>query len=183
MQKNCWASRRALLAGLAIVPLSQCSTEAMATDDAKLIILGRKLASVAAEIDHSIERGPDIAVDAFEQFSHITAEILTIQAKTIDGLGVKARAACWALLGDLDPADDLTLDKSMALSIVRDLIRLQNPHLEHPGALRKLVEDATNGATKSIAHQTTCDNAKTGRAITQNSTGDNASQRSCHHAK
>jgi hypothetical protein len=25
--------------------------------------------------------------------------------------------------------------------------------MEHPGALRKLVEDATNGATKSIAHQ------------------------------
>jgi len=155
MQKNCWASRRALLAGLAIVPLAQLSAEAMAKDDAKLIILGRKLDILAAEIDHSIERGPDIAFDALEQFSRITAEILTIQAKTIEGLSVKARAACWALLGDLDPVDNSSLDKSMALSIVRDLIRLQHPHLEHPGALRKLVEDATNDAAKSIAHKKT----------------------------
>ena len=151
MQKNCWASRRALLAGLAIVPLAQLSTEAMVADDVKLIILGRKFDTLAAEIDHSIERGPDIAMDALEQFSHVTAEILTIHAKTIDGLRVKARAACWALLGDLDPVDGSTLDKSMALSIVRDLIRFHDPSLEHPGALRKLVEDATNSASHSVA--------------------------------
>jgi hypothetical protein len=147
MQKRFWASRRALLAGLATVPVAQFATERMATDDAKLIALGGKFDILAAEIDHSIERGPDIAMDALEQFSHIGAEILTIQAKTIDGLRVKARAACWALLGDLNRSSDTTLDKSMALSIVRDLIRLHDPSLEHPGALRKLVDDATNGVS------------------------------------
>jgi len=147
MQKNLWASRRALLAGLATVPVAQFSAGAMAIDDAKLTILGGKFDALAAEIDRSIEFGPDVAMDALDQFSHITAEILTIQAKTIEGLSVKARAACWALLGDLDPADDVTLDKSMALSIVRDLIRLHDPSLEHPGALGKLVEDATNGVS------------------------------------
>jgi hypothetical protein len=147
MQKNFRASRRALLVGLAIVPLAQLSTEAMAADDAKLIIFGRKFDAAAAEIDHAIELELDIAMDVLERFGHVGAEILTIEAKTIDGLRVKARAACWALLGDLDPANDATLDKSMALSIVRDLIRLYDPSLEHPGALRKLVEDATNGVS------------------------------------
>ena len=59
---------------------------------------------------------------------------------------MKARASCWALLGDLDPVNGSSLDKGMALSIVRDLIRLQYPHLEKPGALTRLVEDATDGA-------------------------------------
>jgi hypothetical protein len=45
-------------------------------------------------------------------------------AQTIDGLRVKARAACWALLGDLDDGDPSTMDKRIALSIVRDLIRV-----------------------------------------------------------
>jgi hypothetical protein len=54
---------------------------------------------------------------------------------------VKARAACWALLGDLDPAGQSTTDKRMALSLVRDLIRLYDPGLERPGALEKLVSD------------------------------------------
>jgi hypothetical protein len=107
----------------------------------------------AAQLDFAIEHGTDVAWDVLEKLGRVGAEILTIQAKTIDGLRVKARAACWALLGDLDSVDDSTLDKSMALSIVRDLIRLHDPSLEHPGALRKLVEDAANGATKSIAHQ------------------------------
>ena len=90
-------------------------------------------------------------MDALDQFSHITAEILTIQAKTIEGLSVKARAACWALLGDLDPTDNMTLDRSMALSIVRDLIRLHDPSLEHPGELKKLVSEIEAGASEAIA--------------------------------
>jgi hypothetical protein len=153
MHKKFWTSRRALLASIAVLPTAQFATGATTTDDTKLIVLGRRFDALAAEIDHSIERGPDIAMDALEQFSRVGAEILAIEAKTIEGLSVKARAACWALLGDLDPVDDSTLDKSMALSIVRDLIRLHHPHLEHSGALRKLVEDATNGGTKSIVHQ------------------------------
>lgn len=151
MKKEIRASRRTLLAGLATVPVAQFATERMTTDDAKLIALGGKFDILAAEIDHSIESGSDITIDALEQFSQIGAEILTIQAKTIDGLRVKARAACWALLGDLDPSDNMTLDRSMALSIVRDLIRLHDPSLEHPGALKKLVEDIEAGASKSIA--------------------------------
>jgi hypothetical protein len=119
--------------------------------DARIIELGHEFNSLAAQIDHAIETRLDVSMDILEQFSRVGAEILTIQAKTIDGLRVKARAACWALLGDLDPANNMTLDKSMALSIVRDLIRVHDPSLEHPGALKILVEDATNSASHSVA--------------------------------
>jgi hypothetical protein len=79
-----------------------------------------------------------------EQLGWLDAEIVGMEAVTMEGLCVKARAACWALLGDLDPAGQLTTDKRMALSIVRDLIRLYDPGLERPGALKKLVEDGAS---------------------------------------
>jgi hypothetical protein len=150
VKQNTFISRRAAFCSLAVSPLlaTALPRATASSADAQLLALGRKFDTLAAEIDHSIEHAPDINMDALEKFSHVTAEILTIQAKTIEGLSVKARAACWALLGDLDPIDDSTLDKSMALSIVRDLIRLQHPHLEHPGAMRKLVEGATNGVSR-----------------------------------
>lgn len=66
----------------------------------------------------------------------------------MEGLRVKARVACWALLGDFDAAGQSTTDKRMALSIVRDLIRLYALGLERLGALTKLVEDIESGAIK-----------------------------------
>ena len=80
---------------------------------------------------------PDVAWDVLEKLGRVGAEILAIQAKTIDGLRVKARAACWALLGDLAPGSNTTLDKSMALSIVRDLIRLHDPSHGTPRSVEK----------------------------------------------
>jgi hypothetical protein len=59
----------------------------------------------------------------------------------MEGLYVKAQAACWALLGDLDPMNESTTDRRMAVSIIRDLVRLHEPGLEQPGALKKLVAD------------------------------------------
>src|ERR1700730_8357632 len=59
----------------------------------------------------------------------------------MEGLRVKARAACWARLGDLDPASGSTTDERMALPIIRDLIRLFDPNLEQPGALQTYRED------------------------------------------
>jgi hypothetical protein len=85
----------------------------------------------------------------------IEAQIVATQATTIKGLRVKAQAACWALLGDLDPAGQPTTDKRMALSIVRDLIRLYDSGLEQPGALKKLLEDIEGGAGNSVTHEST----------------------------
>lgn len=145
MKTRAVLNRRSVLGSLATSTFLAATTLPVeaSSADTSIIELGYEFNSLAAQIDHAIETGLDVSMDVLEQFSRVGAEILTIQAKTIDGLRVKARAACWALLGDLDPAEDATLDKSMALSIVRDLIRLHDPNLEHPGALKALVEDAT----------------------------------------
>ena len=50
MQKNSWASRRALLVALATFPGAQVAVGAVAGDDSRLIDLGRTFASLAAKI-------------------------------------------------------------------------------------------------------------------------------------
>jgi len=157
MQKNPRTSRRALLCGLAVAPLIQLSADAKTENDDELVTFGRKFDLLATSIDHSIEHRLDLDVKTLEHFNRVSAEILTMQARTIEGLSVKARAACWGLLGDLDHTDDMTLNDSMALSIVRDLIRLYNPYLERPGALRKLVDECTNCVTKFDVREAACD--------------------------
>ena len=110
-------------------------------DDAKLIALGRTFDALATKIDQAIDHGLNIAMDVLEQFGRVEAEIVVSPATTVEGLRVKARAACWALLGDLDPTDEATTDRKMAVSIVRDLIRLHDSGLERPGALKELLAD------------------------------------------
>jgi hypothetical protein len=58
-------------------------------------------------------------LDGQARLAEIEEAIVNTQAVTIDGLRVKARAACWARLGDLDPASGSTTDQRMALSIIR----------------------------------------------------------------
>jgi hypothetical protein len=136
VKKDAVISRRSVLNSLAISTMLSATVfpVEVSAADTHLIELGYAFDALAEEIDRSIEHARDINMDVLEKFSQVTAEILTIQAKTIDGLRVKARAACWGSLGDLDPTENMTLDRSMALSIVRDLIRLHDPSLERPGA-------------------------------------------------
>ena len=118
-----------------------------------MLALGRDFDVVAQKLDNAIATGIDFDDGLLEQFDRLDDEIATMQASTMEGLSVKARAACWALLGDLNPTVQSTTDKRMALSIVRDLIRLYAPGLERPGALTKLVEDIESGAGKSVTHE------------------------------
>jgi hypothetical protein len=131
-------SRRALIAGLAVTPIlpSQAS-EQLAQPDAELVALGHQFDELAAFL-HYAGWGDDAAVT---RFAAVERAILDCEAVTVEGLSVKARAACWARLGDLDPSIEPTTDKRMAISIIRDLIRVHAPHLERPGALKKLVPD------------------------------------------
>jgi hypothetical protein len=148
-------SRRAILGSLAALPVPS-STQVLAEDstaDTQLLVLGREFADAAAQLDYAIDHGPEIAAEVFDRLTRIETEIVATEAAGIVGLRVKARAACWALLGDLDPVGETTTDKRMALSIVRDLIRLYDSDLEHPGALKKLVEDSINGASHSAPVQ------------------------------
>jgi hypothetical protein len=108
--------------------------------DAELVALGNKFDEIANALDDAIENKTDL-MDLLEQLRPIDAALAATSAKSIDGLRVKARAACWSRLGDLDPTDESTTDRRMALSIVRDLIRLYDPGLERPNALQELVAD------------------------------------------
>ena len=113
----------------------------MISTDVSLSEPGYQFDGLAAQLDQAIANGSDIAQDTLNQLSNIEAKIIATPATTVVGLRVKARAAGWALLGDLDAAGELTTDKRMALSIVRDLIHLYDPRLERPGALKRLLKE------------------------------------------
>jgi hypothetical protein len=146
-------SRRAALGSLAATPLLATAAMSAATTssaDAHLLALGQTFDRAAAEIDQRTEHGSDLPWDLLKQLDCVD-EIVATPATSIEGLCVKARAACWALLGDLDPDDNMTVDRKMALSIFRDLICLHDPSLEHPGALKKLVGEIEAGASEAVA--------------------------------
>lgn len=117
--------------------------------DAQLLTLGSKFVETAAKIDSAIDGGSELTDDLLDRLNSLETDIFAIRATTIDGLRVKARAACWALLGDLDYVDQSSTEKRMAMSIVRDLIRLYDPGLEKPGALKRLVEEIEANAGQS----------------------------------
>jgi hypothetical protein len=145
-------SRRAAVGSFAALVLSVSTLPAAASStDAHLLLLGRDFDAVTARLDHAIASGTDFDDDLLQQLDHLSAEIANTQASTMEGLCVKARAACWASLGDLDDPADSTTDRRMAISIVRDLIRLYEPCLEKPGALKQLVEDIESSACNSNA--------------------------------
>jgi hypothetical protein len=104
--------------------------------------LGDRLEALAANIDLSIADQSDIGEDVLRQFGHLESKIVATRALTLEGMPVKARAACWALWA-IQPIE-ATCDQRMARSIVRYLIRLYDSHLELPGALEKLVAEITN---------------------------------------
>jgi hypothetical protein len=141
MPEGHFLSRRAIVRSLAVAPLATIGTVEAKGNSTKLLTLGRQFDDAAAQIDYGIEHGSDIADNFLDRLGAISGEIEETPATMIEEFRVKARAACWALLGDLNSGDQSTTDKRMALSIVRDLIRLYDPDLERPGALKKLVEE------------------------------------------
>lgn len=54
-------------------------------------------------------------------------------------------------LGDFESADKSAAGAQMAFGIMRDLIRLRHPHLEKPGAVKRLVEEIEVGAKSHTA--------------------------------
>ena len=137
-------TRRALIAGVAaspaLFPLIASATE---SPDARLLELGQQFQSIAQRLE-DCEWSDDLLFAALDS---VEGEILRIQATTIEGLFVKASAACWALLGDLNSQSESTTDSKMSLSIIRDLVRLFDPSLEKPGALRRLLDEIESGST------------------------------------
>ena len=153
MMKNALVSRRAALASLATSSLLVGTSPAFATSDADayLLALGRDFDATSAKLDSVLADGRDPSWKLLEELTRLDTEIVATQAVTMEGLCVKARAACWALLGDIDAEGQETTDKRMALSIVRDLIRLSAPDMERPGAMTSLVEGIEKDACRSTA--------------------------------
>ncbi len=145
MQRYVGTSRRLVLAGFAAAPfISLTSGNDIA--DSHLVDLGREFDEISVQFDRSIEYDYRLSDEMADRFGEVLDEIEATPAFTIAGLCVKARAACWCLLGDLDTPDKATGDVSMSLSILRDLIRLHRPEMEKPGAISKLLEEIESGA-------------------------------------
>ena len=131
-------SRRSAFRSVAVLPLVVTSIPTpVGNPDAALLALGRRFDAMANKLDHDI----DVSWTLLEEFSEVEAQITSTPATTLEGLSVKARVTCWARLGDLDASEHSTANERMALSIVRDLIRLYDPSLERPGALKSLVDE------------------------------------------
>jgi hypothetical protein len=133
-------SRRGVLSAVSARWLSFATCTS--TTDLHLLVLGRAFEDISATFDELIAGTIDLGDGLMEQFDGIERQILATPATTIEGLRVKARVACWALLGDLDAVDQSTTDKRMMASILCDLIRLHDPDMERPGAIAALVEEA-----------------------------------------
>jgi hypothetical protein len=146
MRETTFLSRRAAFGSLMASSLLVMPASASSSTDAHLLALGLNFDEATAKFDQAIADGCVLDWPVLDELRRLDVEIAATQASTVEGLRVKARAACWALLGDLDPLGEPTLDTRMALSIVRDLIRLYDPALERPGALKELVEDIESGA-------------------------------------
>jgi hypothetical protein len=114
---------------------------AIADADLVLLELGRQFDTISAQIDHELHT----EWETLNEFDRILQQILCTPATTLEGLLVKARAGCWVLLGDFESADESAAGAPMAFSIMRDLIRLGAPHLENPGALRRLIQQTEDG--------------------------------------
>jgi len=146
------SSRRRFIAALASLPLFDSVTSAeIATKDEELINLGRRFASLASKIDHAMENNLDLPWTVLTHLGEIQDQILKYEATTTAGLCAKAQTVCWGRLGDLNPTKDMNPADRMALSIIRDLIRLHNPSLENPGALTRLLKEIEENASQSPA--------------------------------
>ena len=127
MQKISILSRRDVVSGITATPaVAAARFTAAASLDASLLALGVQFDEIVRALDSAIEQKGHLGVlnALLPRFDAVEAAILATQAKTIRGLQIKARAAHWALLGDLELANETTTDQRMSLSIVRDLIAL-----------------------------------------------------------
>lgn len=130
--KRSFLTRRHILAAAAIAP-----TEALAGStgaDAELLWLGREFLRLAGQVDQLVDRAsPDSDADdltlgqLLKDMDAIEDAVLQQRATTIAGLAVKAWIVHWAKCQDLSPDDVHFLADRMMLSLIRDLIALQNP--------------------------------------------------------
>jgi len=90
--------------------------------DLELLAMGRELDSISAALDRAGEHGEAMAL--LERVDVLSAAMVAMPAKTLQGLRAKARATVWALEHDFDPSQETSINNRLEASIVRDLLRL-----------------------------------------------------------
>jgi hypothetical protein len=122
MHSNSKVSRRTLISVLTVAPT--LSTGATAGPmDAELIRLERELEATGTALNRASQHNE--AMVLLDRIETLSAAIVAIPAKSLDGLRIKARATAWALENDcdsLDPMKESTINGRLAASIVRDLL-------------------------------------------------------------
>ena len=108
-------SRRSVLVLAAAMPAIITAKAHSGCEDIALLRLGEQFNALAAHLDHAIEHELNIDWVKLEEFSRIEAEIVQTPATTLEGLCVKSRAACWALLGYLEQCYKSNTYERMAL--------------------------------------------------------------------
>ena len=127
--------------------LRRLTETAMKTGDQRLLALEQEFL-VGVECQFTDEFNVD-------RWNGIIEAMIDTNADSLEGIRAKARIACSNRLGDLDEVvnwlDVPTPDKTLENSILRDLIRLYDPHLERKGAVQALLVECTTGyANKEI---------------------------------
>jgi len=124
-------SRRTLVASVACtaVVIRTMFDNAPRSPDAELVAFGRRLQHLTQtwdELAHQTNNTYDNVdiLGLIEKLNPIESAIVRLPAKTIEGLLVKARAANWSREGRINPEKEISTDKKMAWSIVRDLLEL-----------------------------------------------------------
>lgn len=126
MDAGAQIARRSLLASLITWPLavarqSPQGPAADASSDVRLRKLELEFTAVAEQLDLAIMGKRNLPQSLLDDLDRLEKEMINTPATSMAGLRAKARAAQWALLDDIDPSRESSMDRRMALSIVRDL--------------------------------------------------------------
>jgi hypothetical protein len=122
-------SRRDIVGGLAATPIATVASAT--TEDAELVVLGEQFTYIANLLFDESEWWNDKAL--LSRLGEIGTAIMDTSATTMEGLGVKARIACFVQGSGIwfwiDPKHQQP-GFPFAMSIVADLVRRYDPDLE-----------------------------------------------------
>jgi hypothetical protein len=119
-------SRREIARGIASIPFSSSATGG---DDAMLLDLCRVFEKVA-DMHDTCDLSNMEAEKVYQYLDKLERDIGRLQAKTFAGVVAKASVAVWTRVGDLDPENEVTAERRLSISILRDIIRLYSTKRE-----------------------------------------------------
>lgn len=116
-------SRREITRGISCIPFLSSGA---AGDDALLMDLCACFEKVAYMHDTSDLSNLE-AERVYQSLDKLEGDIVRLQAKTLAGVVAKASVIAWTRVGDLDPGKEVTAERRLSTSMLRDIIRLFAP--------------------------------------------------------